>query len=357
MRRTFHALAFTFVLVCACTGRQVESFHPIQYVTDIINRTQDNLEECEILDSCGCERPNVSGKIVIVDNLERCSLLTEAFLRSDSFDNVDAAPKSDMIPDFLGETFQTLVEDRVYPDASEASRTASVEDALTSLNIDAKLIVLSSQYLNAGRRDVDTMFTRFGIPVPVISTVDAMVSELLDSNSHKQPVSWDAIAVMASPAIAASGVYQEAVSRLISHGQCFMAYPDSTGSARSFLDNCLAQGMTSIAAILVDDYSVPVDSLRAECDAIIGSDTAEDLPYKSLLAGGITYVDPRSAVVSVCYKAMRDKNIFTHNIDLPAPCEVTYTLTDVYNFTPLVMDVSPKTTQDYVQDQHVSGGD
>ena len=357
MRSFTYALMPVLALAASCISRPQPSFEPVQYVSDIISRLPEDKEECDILDSCSFRRPGADGQIVLIDNQARCELLTSTFLTCDFFDNVtgETSDPSDRLPDFAGETVVQLVEDRVFPDVSEIARIASVEDALIALNMNprAKVVVLSSQYLSAGRRDVDTLFSQFAVTVPVISSVEAMVHEAVDTYNNP----YASIALMASPSVASSGFYQEAVQRIAPLATCVAASPDSTGSFRSFLDSCIAGGLKTIDAILVDDYAVSADSLQDECTSILATESVEDAPYRSLLAGGIHVIDPRRSVLSAVYLAMRRCNIFTHNIAYPAVCPAVYTLTDVNDFTARVQDMAPKTQQANVQDQYDSGGD
>ena len=67
----------------------------------------------------------------------------------------------------------------------------------------------------------------------------------------------------------------------------------------------------------MDDYSVDVDSLKAELAAIRVELSDAQLLYGSLVSDDFRILDTRSTVAHECYRRLRSSNTFTHNIAYP----------------------------------------
>lgn len=391
-------LALTLFILGGCRGRHVVSCPPIPYVDSIL--TSPHMREHALLVSCTGERVNAD--IAVIDSPERCVLLSETFMSSDVFDNVDGSAAADGLPDFAGERIASIMDDRYIPYSGyiggrEADlREIAVRAFMASLDTvcrlaaydadgrshkpSAKAVVLSSPLMAVyGRSDIDTLIRSFGVDIPVFSPVTSMISAAVSEGRH--PVN---IAVLASPEVSRSRVYQRVFSEMMKgRGDTVsvckvicepVAGGDSAGVShhadilRSVLDTCRAAGMR-VDALLIDDYAVSVPELERICHELVSSDDEADIARKQSLAADFRIIDPRMSIVSDCFKSFREKNIFTHNIAYPvasayitSPESAHFSIMDfdesslpdgVYE---ILTDMAPKTHKSYVQNQHFAGG-
>ena len=128
-----------------------------------------------------------SGAIVLVGDPMTCLALSEKMMKSDEFDNVDARPVVDGLPDFAGETIVSLLDFSHPPlDSLRAEgrdslifREIAVRSALAALDssVNCKvLVVCSPQLSQKGGEDVVDLFSKIGCEVPVIFSKDTTFS-------------------------------------------------------------------------------------------------------------------------------------------------------------------------------------
>ena len=282
------------------------------------------------------------GPVCIVGEPERCLFISEALMTADDHDNVTGSARPDALPDFAGEEFLSLLDraNGPYGGYISASNTAwlreltvrHVLDCMDTVSfvshydkegvgrrVAGKMVILASPYMAAyGRFDADTLFTLLGRKSPVISPVDLMFDEALG------PLSVPAnIALLADSTAIQDGVYQavfdESVRRSGLRGSLLIpSAPAESKVLAGFLDSYEAAGYTKpLDAIVVDDFTVSIDSLEAELASVRVELSDESLRYGKMLSPSFRIIDIRSLVKKVCYERMREANTFTHNIAYP----------------------------------------
>jgi len=141
------------------------------------------------------------GSIAVIGDPKRCILLSDKLLNADYFDNVTGSYGSDGLPDFAGETVQSIMD---YANAPyEGYIAASDTTFLKELNVrnaldaiyskcsigpndrehsmsknPAKMIIFVSSYVKEyGLSDIEQLFSSVGIDIPIL------ISESEDSDS------------------------------------------------------------------------------------------------------------------------------------------------------------------------------
>ena len=125
----------------------------------------------------------------------------------------------------------------------------------------------------------------------------------------------------------------------------------------------------ALDALIFDDPSVCIDSLRASYRLILNQPSDENAYYRKMLSKGFVIVDGASVVTDACYRLLREKNLFTHNIAYPiaaayltSPEAKGFQLMDFdLNALPVEMaealrSAAPATYKMYVQDQYHARG-
>jgi len=149
----------------------------IPFVNDLLT---ESLPELMDLASAAGQK---SGPIVVVGQPEECFALSEEFIGSDVFDNIDGHQVCDSLPDFAGERVVALLDYANAPYDSvllrdggkDILREITVRCALAAIDttIGCKALVLSSPVMHEyGSRDVIDLFQRIGCNVPVFSSAD-----------------------------------------------------------------------------------------------------------------------------------------------------------------------------------------
>lgn len=377
----------------------------IPLVERVINDTQS--PEYKFLSQYDPQDPR--GDIVLLDIPERCFYLSECLLSCDDRDNVDALPSPDLLPDFAGERITTLV-DLLYPpyhgfvaaDNTAALREITVRAALSAVDTacclgpfdhekrsvkpSAKLLLISSPYLAAfGGFDVDTLFRSTGAIAPVISVPEQMMCQVMDR--HEGAVN---IGVLSDSLTASSGAYQAVFKELArKRGDTYStvfpfyvpeeAFPDSAAVApaekpvdlfKSILNQYSRSGKAqALTTLIVDDFRVDVDSLRASYARILAMPSEENAFYRKMLSKSFEFVSVSRFVTDACFQYLRDHNLFTHNIAYPiasayitSPESKGYLLMDfdINALPPEMVErlqvLAPGTYKKYVQDQYHARG-
>lgn len=394
-------LALLFSLA-GCKMHQVSPRPTIPLVERIIGDTQS--PEYKFLSHF--DASDAHGDIVILDEPARAFSLSERLVNCDDRENVDGAAAPDRLPDFAGERITTLIDllytpyDRfVSADNGGALREVTVRAALAAVDTacclgpfdhenrswkpSGKLVVLYSPYLAAyGAFDVDTLFTTTGAHVPVIVAAEEMMSYVMD----QRPGAAVHVGMLSDARTVASGVYaslfRELCDRRGDHYSVMSAfsvpeeaYADSAShqdpavpfdAFKRILDQCAKSGKaTALDALVVDDPSVSIDSLRTSYQRILSQPSDENAYYRKMLAKGFFFVDGAQVITDTCYNYLRDKNLFTHNIAYPiaaayitSPESKGFQLMDFdVNALPVeiadvLQSVAPQTFKMYVQDQY-----
>ena len=349
---------------------------------------------------------NTQGDVVLIDSPERCFALSEALVKCDARDNIDGTPGPDFLPDFAGERITTLIDLQYPPYArfleaenSDALREISVRAVLSALDTAcclgpydhefrsskpaAKLLVVSSPYLIAyGGFDIDTLFRSSAVRVPVVSATEVMMQQALSSREGAV-----LFGMLSDETTAASDVYEkifrnlarkrgDRISRVFSFSiPGKTEAPDSLSDAqpdllKHVLDQFSRSGESrALNALVVDDASVSVESLRASYATILNSPSEENAYYRKLISRDFVIIDGITAVTDACYAFLRGNNLFTHNIAYPdAKAYITspeggiFTLMD-FEFSEIPVEMiasleslAPKTLSLYVQNQHKARG-
>lgn len=407
MKGTFTCTAVLAVLLCSIAGckmGQVPSRPTIPLVERIIGDAQS--PEYKYLSQFDAGNPH--GDIVLLDMPERAFSLSERLITCDERENVDGSAKSDALPDFAGERITTLIDllytpyDRfVSADNGGALREVTVRAALAAVDTAcclgpfdhenrswkpfAKLVVLSSPYFAAyGGFDVDTLFRATGANVPVIYATEEMFASVMDQRPGAVNVG-----ILSDPTTAKSGAYQTIFREFCrKRGSSYstlseFSTPDevsdsvtmlSSGAVpdafKLILDQYAKSGKApALDALIVDDPTVSVDSLSVSYLRILNQPSEENAYYRKMLAKGFNIIDGAQVVTDACYRFLRNKNLFTHNISYPiaaayitSPESKGFQLMDFdVNALPVEMSdklrsIAPGTYKMYVQDQYHARG-
>ena len=148
-----------------------------------------------------------SGAITVLGEPTDVVRLTEALLRCDRFNNIDGSLSPDGLPDFAGEVIAPVLDAANAPYApymeagnEEFLRELHVRNFLSVMDTtcvfspfdledrlpkpSAKVLVLASS-LSAeyGEADIDTLCAIAGKPIPVVSSVGAMIGNVLQAHA------------------------------------------------------------------------------------------------------------------------------------------------------------------------------
>jgi len=275
------------------------------------------------------------GCIALIGEPEACYLLASEFLSEDSVDNIDGRARTDRLPDFAGETFDVLMDlynapyIRMAAASPDSLREVTVRNAVMAVDtvcysnaLDpgsrlpksrAKVFVLASSLISGdGRFDIDTLFKMAGREALFVTPPDAMLSSAERSGCRR-------VAVWAPDE--ARAAYQEAAR----------AYPDmdvtvvsTTGNGilrpafRDMLRLYRSRHPSDVLdAVLLDSFSADLEELLAEQEHIHRQITEEDMAFDRILAPHFRFIEPKSSLTSACYRLLRERNLFTHNIAYP----------------------------------------
>ncbi len=282
------------------------------------------------------------GTIALIGEPEECLLLSRAFLTADYVDNIDGKAAPDRLPDFSGETFEVVLDNFSAPyirfvsnrqdSEREAAvrrdslREAAVRNAVMALDTvaysnpydrfsrlkkgSAKVFVLASSLLSEyGRFDIDTLFKMGGREVLIVSPEEALVAAAARSGA-KHVVAWAPAEVRKAYLSKAEGIDLTVISP--SGGDVRMAFRDLLRQYR------LQKPNTTLDAVLLDSFTVSLEDLTAEVNHIHRQITEEDMAFDRILAPRFRFLEPKASLTDACYRLLREKNLFTHNIAYPS---------------------------------------
>ena len=170
----FAALASLF----SCVRRVETGYDSIALVDRLVSDSVPSLQRRAALAG------KASGTIVLVGEPFQCLALSEKMLSDDEFDNVDARPVKDGLPDFSGETIVSILDFTVpsYDSLSVSGsdsltlREIAVRSALAALDsvVNCKVLVICSPALaSEGGEDVVDFYGKIGCDVPVVYSADS----------------------------------------------------------------------------------------------------------------------------------------------------------------------------------------
>ena len=319
-------------LLLSCAERPVVSFVPVPLVSGLMADT--TVAAWSPLAGFDAEDPR--GSIAVIGAPERVSRMMGYMLLQDSFDNIDGRLLSDGLPDFSGETLAAYRDSAYVPyhaflqEGREVQlREATVRMVLAALDTvynrndfdhenllpkqRTKMLVLASPYLaRYGSHDLAVLFGDAKADIPVITVPGALRAHL--ERAHAYPCN---VGVLAGRQMAVSSVYPEELEGCAVTVLSPVEESPETELLR-FLDMYSDAGNTlPLNALLVDEPNVHPDSLRATLARIRRSDTEEMLQYGRLIAPDFEVVDAVACTAAECYRVLRRRNLFTHDIAYP----------------------------------------
>lgn len=168
--------------LCSSCARRVETgYDAIDYVDRLMESSYPALQKM------ASRVGNPGGSIVLVGEPMTCVALSEIMMGFDEFDNVDARPVKDSLPDFAGERIVSLMDFvnppydslKLTPADSLFFREVAVKGALAAMDssVNCKIILICSpQLAQKGAEDIKDLFGKIGCGVPVLSPVDTTCS-------------------------------------------------------------------------------------------------------------------------------------------------------------------------------------
>ena len=359
------AVLLSFV---ACHERPVVVRDTIPYVKQLAADTSGTYSLLQSYRSAGNR-----GSIAIIGEPEAALSLAAQFKTVDVVDNIDGKAVPDSLPDFSGESFNVLMDQynspymRMATSSPDSLREVAVRNVVMSVDsvaysnaLDAKsrlrksrskVFVLASSLLTEfGLFDIDTLFKMAGREPIILTPVEAMLEEAKMAGCNRVAV-WAPEQVRPAYEAAAKeyGLNLTVVSTT-GNGILRPAFRDMLRIYRKDHPNEI------LDAVLLDSFSANVDELYAEQEHIHRQITEEDMGFDSLLAPQFRFIDPKSSLTSACYRLLRNKNLFTHDIAYPS---VRYFQTEEgWDGDYVIVEIgasylfSEKTPSTYVPDRH-----
>jgi hypothetical protein len=180
------------IIAASCSNGKPSGTAMIPFVESILADTTS--AEYSLVSSY--DDSDKQGCIAIIGTPEECFSLSEQFMTSDIFDNIDGRMKGDGLPDFAGETIISVIdaanspyEGYVLRKNTDFLKEIAVRESLFAIDsscrvspyekdasvpkLKAKVIILASPLMaEYGFSDVDTLFKSLGKDIPVITVKD-----------------------------------------------------------------------------------------------------------------------------------------------------------------------------------------
>lgn len=314
----------------ACQPRKVVVRDTIPYVKQLAVDTAGTFSLVRSYLSAGTR-----GSIAIIGEPESSLSLAAAFEKADRVDNIDGKPSPDRLPDFAGESFDVVMDLynapylRLAVSSPDSLREVAVRNVVMAVDTvayasalepgtrliksKAKVFVLASSLLvECGQFDVDTLFKMAQREPLVITPVDAMLESAERAGCQR-------VAVWAPAPVKAS--YEEAARKT----GLEVTFVPTSGSPllRTAFREMLRQYREArpdgvLDAVLVDSFTADMDDLSAELEHIRRQITEEDMSFDRLLAPHFRFIEPNGSLTDACYRLLRERNLFTHDIAYPA---------------------------------------
>lgn len=333
------ALGASLLVVTSCFRREVADPN-VPLVREI-------LEGREYHGRALLDKPQRSQGNISIIGLENAPVrLAEMFARRDCRDNVDGRAVSDGLLDYAGETFSCISASAPVLKGADSVyvtdfRTRFVREFLASLDTvshisqydvegltsksRAKIVILSDPTLELyGSSDVRALLEGSGCGVNLLCPFELMLDEVFSiASAHSRPVRVGIIANLnRNSSEVYSRLFHEKASRSgLPQSECLLLDSETlteNGLVRELLDESLAEdAIRPLNAIIIDDTGLSADDLRQELSDVISVMNESSITYAKAVSGDFILLDSFSAVSRQCYQVLRDRNLFTHNIERP----------------------------------------
>lgn len=329
------SLASVALSAVTCAPKTVQGIEASPFVEEILSDLSHPARK--IIEAYN---PNdEKGGIAVFDTEKRCLQLSGMFISQDLFDNIDGSKKPDYLPDFAGETvlsviptgisFEGMDSDAVGDLATKAVLSAmkgECSDDKFDLShrakkIPAKIAVFGSSALGSyGIDDVQSLMDGLGCDFPVVSATRSAIAKVFSEN--KAPFAVGALAENDSLSVKAYSNEFARAARMASDevSRCFVVSvsDEEADPLCEFLDAYLESGATTpLSALILDNSSISISSLEASLELIKTEPTAQNAVYRKLLAKDFSFIDAMESATTQCYRILRERNVFTHNIAYP----------------------------------------
>lgn len=279
------------------------------------------------------------GSIALLGEPEDVVVLARRFAVTDRMDNVDGRQKPDSLPDFAGETFQALLDAYNAPysqfttsrEGMDSLREVAVNGALQAWDTvcfrsatdgrallkktSAKILIYtSSLQAEYGLFDVDTLQQLVGGKSRLLSPVDILLDEALESGAQN-------ILVWVPDAVRECGVWEAALEAKHRTGTTLAVLtPKPAVDVRTQLRDILRQYQVSglpLDALILDSYALELAPLQSELGLIRLCGTEEDAAFDKMLSARFQFFEPAGALIRTTYALLREENLFAHRIAKP----------------------------------------
>jgi hypothetical protein len=178
----------------SCVKRVETPFVALPFVDDLLADSLSTLKTYARLSG------KASGTIALIGDPAECLKVSEDFMTSDRFDNVDGHRASDGLPDFAGETIVSILDiynapfdSIIFKRDSVALREISVRDCVYALDTSFSftpyggrasiskgspkvLVICSPLVTECALPDIEDFFSKIGCQIPIISSIDTAFS-------------------------------------------------------------------------------------------------------------------------------------------------------------------------------------
>ena len=331
------ALAAVWYFALRDKQSEVTAEPPVPYISEIINDSYSS--EHKLVS--GYNPQDASKAIFVFGSRSRTTAVAQALIESDSYDNVDGSLNPDGLKDFAGETVCTVANFSNFGEMVNDGRIQDLRE-LTARNVLAamdtlcfvspydrsgmgkkplaKLIILGSACMTQyGQYDIDSLFSALNCHLPVITPMQLIVDEAVESNKGKDILSVGVLAGNAPVDLYGPYIRTKAEKMGIDSVLCVgFKVPKGEDPLLSFLDRYSELGIQRpLDAILVDDLGVDLSVFKESLDRITSVMNAESLTYGNLISPGFRIIDSRSRICKATYSILRKGNLFTHFISQP----------------------------------------
>lgn len=292
----------------------------------------------------GYDARSYAGCIAIFDEKARVTKMTQRFLIADDFDNVTAGTLPDRLPDFAGEIIHSIDDAANAPYGEYNTENAKIllrevtlcnaimaidslcyesiyDEVKTTHRLPSKLVVMSSPYAAAyGKYDLDSLLKMSSCNLPVLYPSASVAAKVVADNKSN-------VGVMVSDGIDKE-VYRKIFGDITPYrgtrlpNVSSFAFDSSLGQKdplKNFLESYRMSGSSDpLDALIVDDFNIDTDILERSVLIMKAINNEENYNYLKLLAPDFKIYSIVNFATRECYKLMRNRNIFTHNISFPA---------------------------------------
>ena len=330
MRNTILFLG-TCLLLAACHERQAPVRDTIPYVKQLAVDTAGTYSLLESYRSAG-----TAGSIAVIGEPDAAWRLATRFLAADEVDNIDGKARPDRLPDFAGESCDSLMDEynapytRMAASSPDSLREIAVRNAVMSIDsvaysnaLDpmsrlrksrAKVFVLANSLLaEYGQFDIDTLFKMAGREALILTPVETMLETAAKAGCRSVAV-WapqEARSAYEHAALAYPKMEVTVVSTT-GNGMLRPAFRDMLRIFRSL------KPKETLDAVLLDSFTADMDELAAEQEHIHRQITEEDMAFDRILTPNFRFIDPNTSLTSALYRLLRERNLFTHDIAYPS---------------------------------------